>query len=138
MPGESNRNIFWASFLTLIAAGMGFAIRGDVLDQWSQLFGFTDAELGEITGFGLVGMAFTIIGFSLFADRVGYKLLLIGAFLLHTSSAAITVAATPIFNAFPEDTRKDATYWCLIVAMFMFSLANGMCEAAINPLVATL
>ena len=138
MPGESNRNIFWASFLTLIAAGMGFAVRGDVLDQWSKLFGFTDTELGEITGFGLVGMAFTIIGFSLFADRVGYKLLLIGAFLLHTSSAVITLAATPIFNAFPEETRKDATYWCLIVAMFMFSLANGMCEAAINPLVATL
>ncbi len=33
---------------------------------------------------------------------------------------------------------RTATYWCLYVGMFMFSLANGMCEAAINPLVATL
>lgn len=131
---QSNGKIFWASFLTLIAAGMGFAVRGDVLAEWSRIFGFTKTELGTITGGGLTGMAFTIIGFSLFADRVGYKALLIGAFLLHVSSALVTLAATPVF----ESAGKDATYWCLYVGMFMFSLANGMCEAAINPLVATL
>ncbi|MBI3838880.1 MAG: MFS transporter [Planctomycetia bacterium] len=134
MSGHSNRNIFWASFLTLIAAGMGFAIRGKVLGEWSSAFGFTKTDLGTITGGGLVGMAFTIIGFSLFADRVGYRLLLIGAFLLHVSSAAVTVAATPIF----ELAGQRPTYFCLWIGMFMFSLANGMCEAAINPLVATL
>jgi hypothetical protein len=131
---QSSGKIFWASFLTLIAAGMGFAIRGDVLAEWSRIFGFTKTELGTITGGGLTGMAVTIIGFSLFADRVGYKLLLIGAFLLHSSSAVVTLAATYVF----ESQGKDATYWCLYVGMFMFSLANGMCEAAINPLVATL
>ena len=131
---QSNGKIFWASFLTLIAAGMGFAIRSDVLGEWERHFGFTKTELGEITGGGLVGMAFTIIGFSLFADRVGYKLLLLGAFLLHVSSAVVTLAATPLFNS----ENKNPTYWCLFVGMFMFSLANGMCEAAINPLVATL
>ena len=131
---QSNGKIFWASFLTLIAAGMGFAIRGDVLAEWSRIFGFTKTELGTITGGGLTGMAFTIIGFSLFADRVGYKLLLIGAFLLHVLSAIVTLAATFVFEA----SGKDPTYWCLYIGMFMFSLANGMCEAAINPLVATL
>jgi MFS family permease len=131
---QSSGKIFWASFLTLIAAGMGFAVRGDVLAEWSRLFGFTQTELGTITGGGLTGMAVTIVAFSLFADRVGYKLILIGAFLLHTSSAAVTLAAGYVFDAY----GKDSTYWCLYVGMFMFSLANGMCEAAINPLVATL
>jgi MFS family permease len=131
---QSSGKIFWASFLTLIAAGTGFAVRGAVLGEWSRIFGFTQTELGTITGGGLTGMAFTIIGFSLFADRVGYKLILVGAFLLHVSSAIVTLAATPVFNA----AGKDATYWCLYVGMFLFSLANGMCEAAINPLVATL
>jgi MFS family permease len=131
---QSNGKIFWASFLTLIAAGMGFAVRGDVLAEWSRIFGFTKTELGTITGGGLTGMAFTIIGFSFFADRVGYKLILIGAFLLHVSSAIVTLAATYVFHT----SGKDATYWCLYVGMFMFSLGNGMCEAAINPLVATL
>jgi len=131
---QSTGKIFWASFLTLIAAGMGFAVRSDVLAEWSAAFGFTQTELGQITGGGLTGMAFTIIGFSLFADRIGYKAILIGAFLLHVGSAALTLAATPVF----ESSGKDATYSCLYWGMFMFSLANGMCEAAINPLVATL
>src|SRR3954469_21444449 len=131
---QSNRKIFFASFMTLIAAGVGFAVRGDVLAEWSRLFGFTKTELGTITGGGLTGMAFTIIGFSLFADRVGYKAILIGAFLLHALSAIVTLAATFVFAHY----GKDYTYWCLYVGMFMFSLGNGMCEAAINPLVATL
>ncbi|MEX2114948.1 MAG: MFS transporter [Pirellulales bacterium] len=136
---QTSGKIFWASFLTLIAAGMGFAIRGDVLSEWGAQFGFTKTDLGTITGGGLTGMAFTIIGFSLFADRIGYKIILIGAFLLHVSSAVLTLAATPVYEAWGGgEAGKNATYWCLYVGMFMFSLANGMCEAAINPLVATL
>ena len=96
---QSSGKIFWASFLTLIAAGMGFAVRGDVLAEWSEQFGFTKTDLGTITGGGLTGMAFTIIGFSLFADRIGYKPILIGAFLLHASSAVVTLAATPVYEA---------------------------------------
>jgi MFS family permease len=131
---QSHGKIFWASFLTLIAAGTGFAVRGAVLAEWGKIFGFTQTELGVVTGAGLTGMAFTIIGFSLFADRVGYKTILVGAFLLHVSSAIVTLAATPLFDA----VGQKATYWCLFLGGFMFSLANGMCEAAINPLVATL
>lgn len=131
---QSNRKIFWASFLTLIAAGVGFAVRGAVLGEWETIFGFTKTELGTITGGGLTGMAFTIVFFSLFADRVGYKVILIGAFLFHLASAIIQLSATPVFEMY----GKNATYWCLFVGMFMFSLGNGMCEAAINPLVATL
>ena len=82
---KSNGKIFWASFLTLIAAGMGFAVRATCLAEWGDAFGFTKTDLGTITGGGLTGMAFTIIGFSLFADRIGYKLILIGAFVLHLS-----------------------------------------------------
>src|SRR3954452_1940213 len=106
---ESNGKIFFASFMTLIAAGVGFAVRGDVLAEWSRIFGFTETELGTITGGGLTGMAFTIIGFSLFADRIGYKQILVGAFLLHVLSAIVQLSATYVFHAY----GKDATYWCL-------------------------
>ena len=87
---------------------------------------------GVVTG--LTGFGLTIIVCSLFADRIGYKSLLAGAFVLHLLSAVLTIAATPVFKA----SGKDATYWCLYVGMFMFALGNGLCEAAINPLVATL
>jgi fucose permease len=126
--------IFFASVLTLIAAGVGFAVRGGILGDWGAQFGFTKSELGSITGGGLAGFGITIIICSIFADRVGYRALLIGAFTLHVLSAILTLAATPIFHA----AGKDATYWTLYVGMFMFALGNGLCEASINPLVATL
>ncbi len=126
--------IFVASFLTLIAAGMGFAIRGGVLNDWAAQFGFTKFELGTITGGGLVGFGVVILAASLITDRLGYKAILMLAFLCHVVSAGITLAATPVFNA----SGKDATYWCLYVGMFLFSIGNGLAEAVINPLVATL
>ncbi|MGA2501881.1 MAG: MFS transporter, partial [Tepidisphaeraceae bacterium] len=55
---------------------------------------------------------------------------------LHLLSAILTLAAGPVFHA--SWGGKDATYWCLYVAMFMFSLGNGLGEAVINPLTATL
>src|SRR5262249_43888068 len=54
--GPANgRRLFLASFLTLIAAGIGFSIRGAILSQWGSQFGFTQTELGKITGAGLWG-----------------------------------------------------------------------------------
>ncbi len=41
----------------------------------------------------------TIIICSFFLDRVGYKPLLLVAFLLHVASAVVTLAATPIFDS---------------------------------------
>ncbi|MBW3599198.1 MAG: hypothetical protein KY475_18245, partial [Planctomycetes bacterium] len=97
--------IFLASFFTLIAAGVGFAIRSGILGDWAAEFGFTKGELGTITGGGLVGFGVTIIIFSLFVDQIGYKPLLIFAFLLHALSAVVTLAATPVYEA----AGKDAT-----------------------------
>ena len=78
-----NKRLFIASFLTLIAAGMGFAIRnGGILGEWESKFGFTKSELGEITGFGLAGFGVTIILCSIFADRIGYKALMVLAFFV--------------------------------------------------------
>lgn len=135
MGQTHQKRIFWASFLTLIAAGVGFAVRGAILGDWAQQFGFTKTELGTITGGGLVGFGLIIILASFFVDRIGYKPLLVMAFVLHVLSAIITMVATPIFNSTQD---KDTVYWCLYVGMFMFAIANGLCEAVINPLVATL
>jgi fucose permease len=132
---ESQRkSIFIASFLTLIAAGIGFGIRGGILGDWGAQFGFTKSDLGVIAGAGLAGFGITIIFFSFFADTVGYKALLILAFLLLAISAVVTLAATPVFHA----SGKGAAYTTLYIGTFIFSLAQGLCEAAINPLTATL
>src|SRR5262249_7171912 len=97
MTNSNDKRLFWASFLTLIAAGIGFSIRGAILGDWSKQFGFTQSELGGIAGGGLIGFGIMIIFWSFLADVVGYGWLMVGAFSLHTLSAVVTLAATPIF-----------------------------------------
>jgi MFS family permease len=133
-PSFSHMMLFWASFFTLIAAGIGFSVRGEILGDWGEKFGFTQSELGEITGGGLVGFGVTIIVLSFIADWIGYGKLMLLAFLLHASSAVVTFAATPAYATY----GKDGAYWCLYIGMWLFALGNGTCEAVINPLTATL
>jgi MFS family permease len=133
-PGTNEMVLFWASFMTLIAAGMGFSIRGDILADWGRDFGFTRTELGTITGQGLAGFGITIIFFSFFADLVGYGKLMVVAFLMHALSIVLTLAAPLAF----EEYGKDGAFYCLLLGAWAFSLANGTCEAVINPLTATL
>ena len=50
-----NRNrLLWASFFTIVTGGVGFAVRGAILVDWGNQFGFTMTELGSITGCLLV------------------------------------------------------------------------------------
>jgi MFS family permease len=140
-PGANEKVLFWASFCTLIAAGIGFSVRGvDILKDWGNQFGFTQSELGTITGGGLIGFGLAIIFFSFCADKFGYGKLMLVAFLLHASSAVVTFMATPIFNAggLFGMGQKESTFWCLNAGMWLFAFGNGTCEAVINPLTATL
>lgn len=127
--------LLWAGFMAIVASGVGFSVRGaSVLEEWSKAFGFTQTELGGITGGGLVGFGIIIILSSFIAERVGYGTLMILAFVMHFLSAVVTLAAPMAFEA----AGKDAAFWCLFIGMFMFAIGNGVCEAVVNPLVATL
>jgi MFS family permease len=139
-PSRSDKILFWASFFTLIAAGIGFSVRGAILGDWGKQFGFTQTELGLIAGGGLVGFGVAIIFFSFCADLFGYGKLMLVAFLLHASSAVVTFAATPVFDAggIFGMSPKDSAYMCLTIGMWLFALGNGTCEAVINPLTASL
>ena len=133
---DNRKRLFLASFITLIVAGVGFAVRGGILGDWATQFGFTKTELGTITGGGLVGFGIVIFLASAVAEKVGYGRLLVLAFILHFVSAVITIAATPVYG--DGSAGNTAAYWLLYVGTFMFAIANGICEAVINPLAATL
>ena len=131
----SNRKaLLIAGFLTLIAAGIGFAVRGGILSIWSEKYGFTMTELGQITGGGLVGFGVVILFTGLLIDIIGYKPLMLLAFLCHVVSAVMLFAATSVFNA----SGKEACYMLMFWSMFVFAVGNGICEGVINPLVSTL
>ena len=133
-PGFTEMMLFWASFLTLVAAGIGTSVRGVILEDWGNQFGFTQAELGGLTGGGFVGFGLAIIFFSFFADRFGYGKLMTVAFLLHVASAVVTFAAAPVYGMY----GKPGAYYCINAGLWLFAFGNGTCEAVINPLTATL
>jgi MFS family permease len=134
--GPANgRRLFLASFMTLIAAGIGFSIRGAILSSWGSQFHFTQTDLGLITGAGLWGFPITIIALSFVIDRIGYGPVMVLAFVLHVLSAVVTLAATAVYRA---GYGTPGAFQCLYWGTFIFALANGTCEAVINPLTATL
>ncbi len=121
------KRLLWAGFMAILAAGVGFAIRNGIIDNWGREYGFSATQLGEISGQGFTGFCFGIIIGGVIADAIGYGWLVGAAFLLHIASAVVTYTA----NA---DNAYNTLYW----GMFIFALANGTLEAVANPLVATI
>jgi MFS family permease len=131
MSAPNARRLLWAGFMAILAAGVGFAIRGGILDNWGSEYGFTAGQLGAIGGSGFTGFCFGIIVGGVIADKIGYGKLVIVAFLLHVLSAFVTFAPA-------EGMSQDVVYWYLYGGTFLFAVANGTLEAVANPLVATL
>jgi MFS family permease len=140
MGTQTNANrLLWAGFFAIFASGVGFSVRAGILGIWGSEYGFTQTELGGITGGGLTGFGIIILLGSLVADRIGYGKLMGLALILHVATAVQTLLTGYIYTAFGGGVAgKDAAYWNLFVAMFLFSIANGVCETVVNPMVATL
>lgn len=114
--------------MAILAAGVGFAIRGGIFDNWGKEYGFTASQLGAIGGAGFSGFCFGIIIGGVIVDKIGYGKLVAVALACHVLSAFVTFGASTPENA----------YNFLYAGMFIFAFANGTLEAVANPLVATL
>jgi MFS family permease len=125
------KRLLFAGFMAILAAGIGFGIRGGILANWGADFGFTGQQLGAINGAGFTGFCFGIIIGGIICDKIGYGKLVIAAFSLHVLSALITFAAAP-------GQEQAVAYKFLYWGTFIFAVANGTLEAVANPLVATL
>lgn len=127
---NANR-LLWAGFMAILAAGIGFGVRGGIVLDWKAEFGFSDLALGNILGAGLTGFCLGIFVGGLVVDKIGYGLLVLAAFVFHLLSAFVTFAAMP-------DQSTAVAYNFLYWGTFIFAVANGTLEAVANPLVATL
>ncbi|MCM8530884.1 MAG: MFS transporter, partial [Lentisphaeraceae bacterium] len=122
---ESEKSkIFWASFLSLTAAGVGFVFRVMIPNLWSDEFNISLADVGGLTGAALWPIAITMIIFSLLVDKIGYKVSMFCAFALQALSVVLTIFAKDV----------DALWW----ACFAAGLGHGVVEAVINPLCAAI
>src|SRR5690606_28649558 len=122
--GKPDMLLFYACVISLVATSFGFVLRAFVLNDWGAEFQLTQTQLGEISGVGLLPFAISIVLFSLIVDRVGYKTSMVFAFLFHEASEVVTIFAT--------------VYWMLYVGTFMMAIGNGIVEAVVNPVVATM
>lgn len=135
------KRLLWAGFVAILAAGVGFAVRNGILDNWAADFGFSNTEVGIIAGQGFTGFCFGIFIGGLVVDKIGYGKLVIVAFLCHFASAAITflpAAVTADMDQATAEATTAAAYNLLFWGTFLFAFANGTLEAVANPLVATL
>jgi MFS family permease len=121
------KRLLWAGFMAILAAGVGFAIRGGIFGAWKEAYGFSDTQLGAIGGAGFSGFCFGIIIGGVLVDKFGYGKLVALALLGHILSAVVTFMAS----------GPDNAYGYLFWGMFIFAYANGTLEAVANPLVAT-
>src|SRR3954471_22762071 len=102
------KRLLVAGFMAILAAGIGFGIRGGILANWAADFGFTGAELGAIGGSGFTGFCFGIIIGGVVADKIGYGKLVFAALLFHVASAFITFGAN---TGQSHDTVYKLLYW---------------------------
>jgi MFS family permease len=116
--------LFLASCIALVATAMSFAIRGDIMGDLQQTFALTKTELGWISGAAFWGFGVSILFGGLLCDLFGIGRLLRLAALGHIAGVLLTLFA-----------RDFST---LLSATIAVGIANGLVEAAINPLVATL
>jgi MFS family permease len=114
--------------MAILAAGVGFALRGGIFGAWASEYGFVASQLGAIGGAGFSGFCFGIIIGGVVVDKIGYGKLVAVALLGHILSAFVTFGASTPENAY------GFLYW----GMFIFAFANGTLEAVANPLVATI
>src|SRR5688572_10806404 len=116
--------LFYACFVALMTSAFGFILRGLMLPEWGSEFNLTQTQLGEIAGVGLWPFAISIVLFSLVVDKIGYKTAMVFAFVCHVAAAVITIFANG--------------YWMLYWGTFVVALGNGIVEAVVNPVVATM
>jgi MFS family permease len=122
--GLDPRQLFWASCMALIATSCSFAVFSDIMGPLKDDFALTNQDVGWIGGAQLWGFPLTILIFGPLCDVVGMRFLFRLAFILHLAGCVLMFIATG--------------FWMLFAGALIIGMANGLVEAAGNPLVATL
>ncbi len=116
--------LFNGSCMALIATALCFAIRSDVFDAQAAEFALSKEQIGWTASTAFWGFTVAMLFGGPLCDRIGMKPLLGAAFVMHVTGVLVTVMAQG--------------FWSLYSATLAIGIANGLVEAAINPLAATL
>lgn len=122
MENINKNRLFLASCLALIVTAMTFAIRAGILGQLGADFKISDTELGWVNSMAFLGFPIATIFGGLVYNTVGPRKLMMLAFISHLLGIVLTIFA--------------GGFWTLLISTFFIGFANGLVEAACNPLIA--
>ena len=131
---EPDMKLFWGCFIALVTTAFGFIARMFLIGEWAGEFDLDPAEAGRLAGIGIWPFAVSIIGFSLFIDKIGYRTAMMFAFLGHIVWAIMGFSAYAVSQGGDKETAYQLVYWGSLI----LALGNGTVEAFINPVVATM
>jgi MFS family permease len=139
---KSDMALFWGCFIALITTSYAFISRmilcgGDFISD----FGLDKVAVGELQGAGIWPFGMSIILFSLFIDRIGYKTAMVFSFVSYLAYTALAIAAYNSIQGVTGDALAAAQakgVKFLTWGSIILGLGNGAVEAYINPVVATI
>jgi len=110
--------------VALVATAVSFAIRGDILGDLRTAFSLSNEDVGKAAGAWAYGFTLSIFIGGQLVDLLGMKRIVAAAFLMHVIGVALTIFASG--------------FWMLFAGTLSVGLGNGLVEAFINPLTATI
>jgi MFS family permease len=143
MNNRHDKILFWGCFIAIITTSYAFISRIIFCTgtQFATDFGLDKVSVGELVGAGIWPFGVSIIVFSLFIDRIGYKVAMVFSFVCYLIYTALAFAAYSSVHGVTGDAliagQKHGfqlLYWGSII----LGLGNGSVEAYANPIVVTM
>ena len=142
MNQKTDKVLFWGCFIALITTAYAFISRMILCDtSFAGDFGLDKVLVGELKGAGIWPFGVSIILFSLFIDRIGYKVAMIFSFASYLIYTALAVMAYQSIHGVTGDALiagQKHGYQLLYWGSIILGLGNGTVEAYVNPIVATM
>ena len=143
VAGNKNDTIvFWGCFVALVTTSFAFFTRIYLCNvRFPEDFCIEKVTVGELIGAGIWPFALSIIVFSLFIDRVGYRAAMFFSFACYVVYLVLACMAYAAIQGAEGESLKAAQlkgYNLLYWGSVILALGNGTVEAFINPVVATM
>jgi MFS family permease len=143
MNNRHDKILFWGCFIALITTSYAFISRIILCTgtQFATDFGLDKVSVGELVGAGIWPFGVSIIVFSLFIDRIGYKVAMFFSFASYLIYTALAFAAYSSIHGVTGDALvagQKHGYQMLYWGSIILGLGNGSVEAYINPIVTTM
>ncbi|MFC3120695.1 MFS transporter [Agaribacter flavus] len=119
---QDQSRLFILSCIALTVTAMTFAIRAGILGDLGTQYGLSGTELGLISSMAFLGFPIATMVGGILYNMFGPRMLLWIAFIGHAVGLILTI--------------YSSGFWGLIISTFLIGFANGMVEAACNPLIA--